>query len=374
MKTFRRFLFLLCVFALGYNLASAATNQLGLRLTIELRDGSRVVGQSMDEVLKFKSPLLGELKLAVKDIRSVECATTNSAKLTTAGGDVLTCWFVNSNLRVSTGFGKVDLAVGSVRRLSASTMGHTGRSPEGLVALWSGESNAEDGVGGCNGQLVNGAGFAPGKVGQAFSLNDDDTGNGLYSGGYVQIPASPILDVGKEDGFTITAWIKPTTISRPMLIAEFTGNAGSSISGVCFWISLPPGNGTGAGCVFANVMEEDGACHNVTSAPRLVVPNVWQHIALTYDKTSGLAAIYLNGRSVIEQGIGGFSAKTKLDLLFGARVFSTSTSNPEGIFSGKLDEISIYKRALSTLEIQSICTEQNNGELLPAPAMLRRAY
>jgi len=58
---------------------------------------------------KFHSALLGDLNLAVKDINSVECVSSNSAKLTTAKGDTLTVWFVNSEFGVKTGFGKVEL-------------------------------------------------------------------------------------------------------------------------------------------------------------------------------------------------------------------------------------------------------------------------
>jgi hypothetical protein len=35
------------------------------RLTVELRDGSRVIGTSVDKNFKFRSALLGDLKLGV---------------------------------------------------------------------------------------------------------------------------------------------------------------------------------------------------------------------------------------------------------------------------------------------------------------------
>ena len=65
---------------------SDGTN-LPCRVTYELRDGSRVIGQSDDDFIRFHSPLLGDLKLAVPEIRTVECIATNSAKLTTTQGD-----------------------------------------------------------------------------------------------------------------------------------------------------------------------------------------------------------------------------------------------------------------------------------------------
>jgi hypothetical protein len=46
------------------------------------------------------------------------------------------------------------------------------------------------------------------------------------------------------------------------------------------------------------------------------------------------------------------------------------TTGPECIgsryFKGLIDEVAIFNRALSAAEIQALCTEQNNGEAMPA--------
>lgn len=65
------------------------------QLKVELRDGSRVVGQSLEKTIRFRSPLLGELKLEVKDIRSIDCVSSNRARLTAANGDALSGWFAD---------------------------------------------------------------------------------------------------------------------------------------------------------------------------------------------------------------------------------------------------------------------------------------
>jgi hypothetical protein len=77
--------------------AFAADTNSPPRLTVELRDGSRVVGTCVEKFFKFHSALLGELKLEVQNIRSVECVSTNSAKLSTATGDSLTVHLQNRN-------------------------------------------------------------------------------------------------------------------------------------------------------------------------------------------------------------------------------------------------------------------------------------
>jgi hypothetical protein len=99
---------------------SAADTNPPPRLTVELRDGSRVVGESVAEKIEFHSALLGKIRLPVKDIRTVEWVSTNSAKLTTSNGDTLMVSFVDSQLPVKTSFGKVELAAGVIRKFSVA--------------------------------------------------------------------------------------------------------------------------------------------------------------------------------------------------------------------------------------------------------------
>jgi hypothetical protein len=147
--------------------ARAADTNPPPRLTVELRDGSRVVGESVEKRFEFRSTLLGEIKLNVKDIRAVECVATNSAKLTAANGDTLTVWFADSELAVKTSFGKVELAADSIRKLTVSVTCAAGSHPSGLIALWSGENDGIDAVGGIEADLTD-ITFVKGQVGQAF--------------------------------------------------------------------------------------------------------------------------------------------------------------------------------------------------------------
>src|SRR4051794_12444443 len=69
--------------------------------------------------------------------------------------------------------------------------------PAGLVSWWRAEGNATDAVGVNNGTLVNGAGFAVGKVGQAFSFNGNNQ--------IVSVPNVPSLN--PTNGFTLETWV-----------------------------------------------------------------------------------------------------------------------------------------------------------------------
>ncbi len=114
---------------------TSSTNPPTCRLTVELRDSSRVIGECDSDHLKVHSELLGDMKFWVKDIRSVECVSTNTAKLLTANGDTLVVWFAEFEVTVKTSFGKVKLPVDLIRKVAVSSSGAVGARPPGLVAL-----------------------------------------------------------------------------------------------------------------------------------------------------------------------------------------------------------------------------------------------
>ncbi|MDZ7369489.1 MAG: DUF1349 domain-containing protein [candidate division KSB1 bacterium] len=70
--------------------------------------------------------------------------------------------------------------------------------PSGLVSWWPGENNANDIQSSNHGALQNGATFATGKVGQAFSFDGVDD--------YVSVPDNTNWDFGMND-FTIDLWL-----------------------------------------------------------------------------------------------------------------------------------------------------------------------
>ena len=94
---------------------AADTDAPEVRLTVEMRDGSRVIGVPVEKDFGFRSALLGNFKLNVKDIRTVEYVSSNAVKLATINGDVLTVGFTKSSFPLKTGFGKIDVAMNSLQ-------------------------------------------------------------------------------------------------------------------------------------------------------------------------------------------------------------------------------------------------------------------
>ena len=219
--------------------------------------------------------------------------------------------------------------------------------PSGLVSWWQAEGNATDVAAGNNGTLLGGVAFAPGKAGQGFSFN--------ASSNYIRVPASASLDLGQGPGLSIETWIKPEDVSSSHPIVEWNKNSGTIPWGVHFWVMGPPYAGPGSLC--ANLVDKAGNNHGICAGGALATSG-FQHVALTYDKASGLARLYLNGTVVQDANLGTFTPETSYDLYIGYRPMGIASTS----FLGVLDEVSLYGRALDSAEIQAIYNAGSAGK------------
>jgi hypothetical protein len=227
--------------------------------------------------------------------------------------------------------------------------------PSGLISWWPGEGNANDIVGTNNGLLEN-VTFASGMVGQGFYLN--------HSNADVKIPASSSLDVGSGGGLTLEAWINPADVSQRCPLFEWNVGDGTTYWGAHFYID-PVSFGAGPGALYANIVDNNGYWHQVHTGAGAVTANVFQHVALTYDKASGVATIYCNGVAVVQESLGSFTPLTTYNLYLGRRPL---TQGEAYTFAGLLDEPCVYNRALSPAEIAAIYNAGNAGKCPITPS------
>jgi len=227
--------------------------------------------------------------------------------------------------------------------------------PAGLAAWWQAGGNFIDAVSGNAGTPHNGVSFGAGKVGQAFALDG--------SSGFVSISPASNLNLGTNGGLSMECWINPTAISVSRPVIEWN-NAG--LAGVHLWISQPLPYGNGPGSIYANFRDNFGNEHTMASPASLVTTNAFQHVAATYDKTSGLGRLYYNGTLVAEQALGSFTPQTTYPLYLGAR----PAGAPIVSFNGLMDEIALYNRALSPTEIQAVFAADTSGKCPLPPAIL----
>ena len=213
-----------------------------------------------------------------------------------------------------------------------------GHLPPGLVALWSGEGDGKDSIGGNNATLKH-MSFAKGKVGRAFSFNGANS--------YLTVPASPSLDVGAGDGLTITAWINPNKFHGvAMPIVEWDSPSAGSLS---LWVesSLQLSGG---------FFDTSGNGHAWHTANNLISTSSFQYVAMTYDKNSGTAVLYINGVAAASQNFGSVTPQTTYPVSIGRRTASIGGNGDT--FGGLIDELAIYNRALSAAEIEGVYAEQ----------------
>jgi hypothetical protein len=219
--------------------------------------------------------------------------------------------------------------------------------PPGLAGWWAGDGNAQDNLGGNNGALYGSMGFGTGKVGQAFNFDG--------SSGYVEMPASASLNVGVGAGLTFECWIKPAALVDAQPVAEW--NSGAHF-GLHLWISQPPPYGGGPGSLYVNLVDTAGTAHTLTTGGGILNTNGFQHVALSYDKASGMASLYYNGALVAAGTLGSFTPQTSFGLYLGKRVSDAQSA----AFHGLMDEASLYSRVLTAAEIQAIYKADGAGK------------
>lgn len=224
--------------------------------------------------------------------------------------------------------------------------------PPGMVAWWTGDDTAEDWMGGNHGTLQNGAGFTPdGEVGSAFAFDGIDD--------FVKVPRSSSLDVGAGAGFTIETWVNTSDVVAWLPLVEW--NNGSAY-GVHLWLNVSgDGQSGNSGAIYANIFGTDGMEHRIGSGEARLQSNVFHHVALTFDKASGAAQLYLDGTPTGKpKTFAGITPQTSHDLYLGHR----PGGGYPGVthFSGVMDEVSIYDRALSREEIEATARAARGGK------------
>jgi hypothetical protein len=229
----------------------------------------------------------------------------------------------------------------SVANLLVAAPGTTCASaPSGLIAWLPGEGNALDVVGGHNGTLQNGAGYAPGVAGQGFSFDG----------------ASAYVDLGAWSpgtNWTIEAWVNPSaTPGRRCTIAGGMNN--------CMDWAITMDNDQ-----FGVIFRPPGGCTRTLGSSVFASPGTWYHIVGTCDGST--AQIYVNGQfRASGPSDPGYTADAS-GLRIGGEICCTGNN-----FPGTVDEVAIYNRALSFEEIATIYLAGANGKCGVPPTMLNQ--
>jgi hypothetical protein len=207
----------------------------------------------------------------------------------------------------------------------------------GLVAAYgfnegTGTSSA-DASGTGNGATISGAAWATaGRFGRALSF---DGVNDL-----VTVADASSLDF--TTGMTLEAWVNPSALSgwRTAILKEATG-------GLAY--ALYAHDNAPRPAVTVNVAGRD---HSSGGSAQLPL-NTWTHLAATFDGAT--LRLFVNGVQVGSGALGGSLLTSTGALRIGGNAVWGE------YFSGLIDEVRIYNRALTAAEIQSDMTAPIGG-------------
>lgn len=177
-----------------------------------------------------------------------------------------------------------------------------------------------------------GAKIVEGKVGRALEFDGKSV---------LQVNYHSILD-SFQKGISITAWIKKDTVSHwNTIVSREIGNGWSEYFGLAVYQNK---------ALFS--VDSDGKSYQNIKTDEDILPDEWVHLAGTFDNET--YKLYVNGQ-LVKSAIckSALQFNDKNPLLIGGN----SNNQNESIldcFKGTIDEVRIYKRALSMEEINHL--------------------
>ena len=231
------------------------------------------------------------------------------------------------------------------------TPGPCVESPADIVSWWPGDGNALDIQNGNNGTLQNGAAFATGKVGQAFTFDGVND--------FIEVPDDPSLRIG--DVISIEFWAKRQRFGIDPVV-EKGGDWNLDVG--------DPGANYGTGLHEVNnnmfYFYFKGGWRGADGVSDLG----WHHYAVVAIQGQPNPSFYIDGVEWPSLYAGGVSsidlnAASTLPLYIGAQA-----NDPQGYdYYGNnvIDELAIFNRALSPTEIQAIYNAGSGGKCKGTP-------
>jgi hypothetical protein len=181
-----------------------------------------------------------------------------------------------------------------------------------------------------------------GKINKAYSFNGTSS--------YVSIPNSTSLNI-QGNAITLSAWIKSTTNTTQMIISKISG-VGTHVSPY-FQYNLQLED-PGSGVLFPRFYLSINGNPINTPTTSSINQNQWYLITGTYDGTT--MRLYLNGAQITSQGVTGNITGYSTPVYLG---INGAFGEP---YSGSIDEVGIWSRALTAAEVTSL---YNSGNGLP---------
>ena len=230
-------------------------------------------------------------------------------------------------------------AAGNLSPYSNTASVTTSAAPSGLVAAYgfdegSGTTVTDASGNGNNGTVANTTWSTAGKFGGALSFNGTSS--------VVTIPNSASLQL--SSGMTLEAWVDPSTVNAAWRDVIYKANDNFYLEATS--TASKPDAGLIAGGTYADAFG--------TSA---LAANTWSFLTETYDGTT--LRLYVNGTQVASTAhTGAISTSTNPLQIGGDSIYGQ-------FFAGLIDNVRIYKVALSAAQIQTDENTQVSGPTAP---------
>ena len=220
--------------------------------------------------------------------------------------------------------------------------------PTGIVSWWPGDGNADDIIDGNHGTLTGGAKFAPGLVGEAFSLDGVDD--------YVDVGTSTTLAPGL---FTIELWMHPSSVvdSGPATLASRWGH--STVDPNSWILDIQTDQRI---CITASNVsgQQQAVCSGTDRTSHPI--NTWHHVTATYNGNT--LALYLDGELSAQASFSGTIQTNPSTTSIGCKFADGQCLFP---FPGLIDDVALFDRALTADEIKAIYDAGSAGKRKAPP-------
>jgi hypothetical protein len=189
---------------------------------------------------------------------------------------------------------------------------------------------------------VSGCGNDGNIVGAQYIANGYSGGAYHFSSDYIRVPDNPSLNLAS--GMTVCAWIR----------SEYNGGARTILSqwndyswehSFIFKIHNSSDK--------LRIELSKGYHNNLAdlSGGTSIPIGEWTHVAATYDGSK--VRLYVNGKEDSSLSAAGPIAASDMDLIVGGMWFRSNQAAE--FFMGDLDDVRVYNRALSGLEVGAVC-------------------
>lgn len=175
-----------------------------------------------------------------------------------------------------------------------------------------------------------------------YALTNGHSGGGLLLDGYDGQVEAPPRNEFKMTNYTLAAWIKTSDAgnSRRRIVSQQYGGT--------YWLMALNANVLEFGSSGAGVLTTKGSALN---------DNNWHHVAVTRDSIAGQARWQVDGSVV---GVESFSSTTG-DNTDQKGVFVGCVHDQNEFFTGLIDDVMVFGRALATNEVKALYQQSTNA-------------